>query len=177
MLEISGKIVFWDLISKYALYQYLMYKQDSWLQKIFCSSKWGSKSVILFCLSEMRSCPLWGSDSTSVIPFTNESQSQDTTAVPFFSTFPGMEEMRQLAGWSRLHRIFSKSVQALSCNCIVLPFISRAELFSLKGHWNVYFTVCPFLIILLWIVVVNVKQWRQTVSHNLCSTMHMCAFA
>lgn len=147
--------MFWDLISKYYLVSVsYIYKKTAGLKKNYWS-KWGSKTVILFCLSGMRSCPLWGTGSTSVIPFTSEPQSRDTTAVLFFSTFSGLEEMRQLAGWSRLHRIFSKSVQALSCNCIVLPFICRAELFSLKGHWNVDFTVCPYLIILLWVVFVN----------------------
>lgn len=156
MLGLSGKMMIWDLISKYCLVP------GSYIQRqlasnffFFNRSKWGSKSVILFCLSGMRSCPLWGSGSASVIPFTDESQSQDTTAVQFFSTFSGMEERRQPAGWSRPHHIFSKSVQAPSCNCIVLPFICRAQLFHLKGHWNVYFTVCPYLIILLWIAFVH----------------------
>jgi hypothetical protein len=69
--------------------------------------------------------------------------SQDTSAVLFFSSFSGVGETGGLAGWSRPHHIFSKSVQALSCNCIVLPFVRKTELFSLKGHWNVYFTMCP----------------------------------
>ena len=137
------------------MYKYVVYvKKAAGLKKIYWS-RWGSKTVILFCLSGMRSCPLWGTGSTSVIPFASESQSQDTTAVLFFSAFSVMEEMRWLAGWSRLHHIFSNSVQVLSCNCIVLAFICGAELFTLKGHWNVYFTMCPYLIILLWVVFVN----------------------
>lgn len=150
-------MVFWDLISYYSLVSvsYVQKKTAGFKKNSFYWSKWDSETVTLFCLLGIRSCSLWGTGSTSVTPFTSESQSQDTTAVLFFSTFSGMEEMGRLAGWSRLHHIFGKSVQALSCNCIVLSFVCKAELFSLKGHWNVYFTMCPYLIILLWIVFVN----------------------
>lgn len=151
-------MVFWNLISKYCLIPVscICKKKLAESKKKFIEVNGAPRLSFSLHLSGWGPAHFRALALHLSFPFASESQSQDATAVLFFSAFSVMEEMRWLAGWSKGFITYSSnSVQVLSCNCIVLAFICGQRLFTLKGHWNVYFTMCPYLIILLWVVFVN----------------------